>query len=272
MNDTNLSLGNKKIGLALGGGAARGLAHIGVLKVLERMGIVPQMIAGTSMGSIIGAIYAKELDVDSLEQYAMEWSRWKTAQLLDPALPRVGLIKGKKVEAILDTYLGEDNFSDLKVPFACVAVDIDTGEEIVIKEGLVASAVRASISIPGIFLPVEWDGRILVDGGLVNPVPVSTVREMGADFIIAVNVLPHPEGRISQQGSGDLSRGLNIFAILMQMVNISSNLIAESSLEGADLVIEPDVAHVSPTDFHLASELIPRGEEAAERVLSTIRL
>lgn len=265
-------LERKKIGLALGGGAARGLAHIGVLKVLEERGIVPQMIAGTSIGSIIGAIYAKELDADRLEQYALEWSRWKMAQLLDPALPRVGLIKGRKVEAILDSYLGEESFSDLKVPFACVAVDIDTGEEVVIKDGLVASAVRASISIPGIFLPVEWDGRILVDGGLVNPVPVSTVRDMGAEFIIAVNVLPHPQGRISKQGSGDLSRGLNIFAILMQMVDISANLIARASLEGADLVIEPDVAHVSPTDFHLASELIPRGEEAAERVLSMVEL
>ena len=272
MNDTNLSLGKKKIGLALGGGAARGLAHIGVLKVLERMGIVPQMIAGTSIGSIIGAIYAKELDADRLEQYAMEWSRWKTAQLLDPALPRVGLIKGKKVEAILDSYLGEESFSDLKVPFACVAVDIDTGEEVVIREGKVASGVRASISIPGIFLPVEREGRLLVDGGLVNPVPVSTVREMGADFIIAVNVLPHPECRLLQQGEGDLSRGLNIFAILMQTVNISANLIARVSLEGADLVIEPDLCLVSPTDFHLASEYISKGMEAAERVLSTVEL
>ncbi len=272
MANKSRSLKKKKIGLALGGGAARGLAHIGVLKVLERMGIVPQMIAGTSIGSIIGAIYAKELDADRLEQYAMEWSRWKMAQLLDPALPRVGLIKGKKVEAILDSYLGEESFSDLKVPFACVAVDIDTGEEVVIREGKVASGVRASISIPGIFLPVEREGRLLVDGGLVNPVPVSTVREMGADFIIAVNVLPHPQGRLLEQGEGDLSRGHNKFAILMQMVNISANLIAEASLEGADLVIEPDLSNCGPADFHLASECIPRGEEAAERVLSMVEL
>ena len=272
MDDMNLSLRKKKIGLALGSGAARGIAHIGVLKVLERMGIVPQMIAGTSIGSIIGAIYAKELDADRLEQYAMEWSRWKTTQLLDPALPRVGLIKGRKVEAILDSYLGEESFSDLKVPFACVAVDIDTGEEVVIREGLVARGVRASISIPGIFVPVERDGRLLVDGGLVNPVPVSTVEEMGADFIIAVNVLPNPVGRFSQERAGEGNMGINIFEILMQTVHVAANLIARASLEGADVVIEPDVSHVNSTDFHLASECIPRGIEAAERVLSTVEL
>ena len=272
MDETNLPFGKKKIGLALGGGAARGIAHVGVLKVLEKKGIVPQMIAGTSIGAIIGAIYAKEMDVALLEQYATEWSRWRTAQLLDPTLPRVGLIKGKKVEGILDTYLGDATFSELKVPFACVAVDIDTGEEVVFKEGPVVSAVRASVSIPGIFLPVERGGAFLVDGGLVNPVPVSTVREMGAEYVIAVNVLPHPEGRVSQEGEGDLSRGLNIFAILMQTVNISANIIATVSLEGADLVIEPDVGCVSPTDFHLASELIPRGEEAAEKALATLKM
>lgn len=272
MANKSRSLRRKKIGLALGGGAARGLAHVGVLKVLEKRGIIPNMIAGTSVGSIIGAIYAKELDAELLEHIAMEWSQWKTAQLLDPALPRVGLIKGKKVEAILDVYLGEENFSDLKVPFACVAVDINTGEEVVIREGRVVSGVRASISIPGIFMPVEWGGRILVDGGLVNPVPVSTVRDMGADFIIAVNVLPHPHGKFLEQDEEALSRGLNIFTILAQTVNISANLIAESSLEGADLVIEPDVSHCGPADFHLARELIPNGVEAAERALSTVEL
>jgi len=272
MGETNVSLGNKKVGLALGGGAARGIAHVGVIKVLEKKGIIPQMIAGTSIGAIIGAIYAKEMDIVLLEQYAMDWSRWRTAQLLDPTLPRVALIKGKKVEAILDTYLGQVTFSELKVPFACVAVDIDSGEEIVFKEGLVASAVRASISVPGVFPPIERDGAFIVDGGLVNPVPVSTVREMGAEYVIAVNVLPHPRGRLAQQDTGELSKGLNIFAILMQTVNVSANIIAQLSLEGADLVIEPDVSSASGTDFHLASELIPRGEEAAERALATLAL
>lgn len=265
-------LKNKRIGLALGGGAARGIAHIGVVKVLEGKGILPDMIAGTSMGSIVGAIYAKDLDASRLEGYAAEWSRWKTAQLLDPALPRIGLIKGRKTEDILASYLGDVMFSELKVPYACVAADIDTGEEVVIKEGLVVSGVRASISIPGIFLPVERDGRYLVDGGLVNPVPVSVVRSMGADFVIAVNVLPNPAGRFSEQGDGETTRGLNIFEILLQAVHISSNLVARASLHGADLVIEPDVSHVSPLDFHLACESIPIGMEAAERALASLGL
>ena len=272
MASTAGPLKNKRIGLALGGGAARGIAHIGVVKVLEQKGLVPDVIAGTSMGSIVGAIYAKDLDAGQLEHYAAEWSRWKTAQLLDPALPRIGLMKGRKAEDILASYLGDVMFSELKVPFACVAVDIDTGEEIVIKDGLVVSAVRASISIPGIFLPVERDGKYLVDGGLVNPVPVSVVRSMGADFVIAVNVLPNPAGRFSEPSEGEPAKALNIFEIILQSVHISSNLVARASLAGADLLIEPDVSHVSSLDFHLACESIPKGVEAAEKALAALDL
>ena len=270
LGNSRQSLEKKSIGLALGGGAARGIAHVGVLKVLERKGILPQMIAGTSMGALVGALYAKDLDADRLEQYAMGWSRWKVAQLLDPALSRTGLIKGKKAEDILDSHLGEVTFSDLKVPFACVATDIETGGEVVIREGLVAKAVRASISIPGIFVPVERDGKFLVDGGLVNPVPVSIVKEMGADFVIAVDASSDPMGRIGQQS--EEARGLNIFAVLMQVVHIASHLVLRASLEGADLVIEPDVGYIGTTDFHLASECISEGLQAAERTLSTLKL
>ncbi|MFW6126306.1 MAG: patatin-like phospholipase family protein [Chloroflexota bacterium] len=265
-------LKDKKIGLALGGGAARGMAHIGVIKVLEEKGIVPHFIAGTSIGSIIGAIYARELRADLLQEHAAEWSRWRIAQLLDPILPRIGLIKGKKVEAVLDSYLGRLTFDDLKVPFACVAVDVDTGEEVLFKEGLVANAVRASISIPGVFVPVEWQGRLLIDGGVVNPVPVSTVREMGANYVIAVNVLPRPAGRVLEPCNEADPRNLSIHAILMQTVNIASNIISRNALQGADLVIEPDVSHVSATDFHLAAEMIPPGRLAAEESLAAIGL
>lgn len=272
MRSQHTALKDKKIGLALGGGAARGMAHIGVIKVLDNKGIVPHVIAGTSIGAIIGAIYAKDLDAGVLEQYAAEWSRWRIAQLLDPILPRIGLIRGKKVEAVLETYLDDLTFADLKLPFACVAVDIDTGQEVVFKQGSVPSAVRASISIPGVFVPVECEGRLLVDGGVVNPVPVSTVREMGADYVIAVNVLPHPEGKVLQPCNEEDPRNLSIHAILMQTVNIASDLIAQSSIQGADLVIKPNVSHVSPTDFHLASEMIPAGVKAAEEALASVGL
>jgi len=248
------------------------MAHIGVLKVLERKGILPQMIAGTSMGALIGALYAKEPDADRLEHYSIGWSRWKVAHLLDPTRPRIGLIKGRKVEDILVSLLGDTTFFDLKVPFACVATDIETGEEVVIREGLVVKAVRASISMPGIFVPVESDERLLVDGGLVDPVPVSIVKKMGADFIIAVNVSADPVVRIRQQGEEEGDRDLNIFGILTQTVHIASHLILRAGLEEADLVIEPDVSHIGPADFHLASECISRGLDAAERALSTINL
>ena len=272
LGNSRQSLEKKSIGLALGGGAARGIAHVGVLKVLERKGILPQMIAGTSMGALVGALYAKDLDADRLEQYAMGWSRWKTAQLLDPTRPRIGLIKGRKVEDILDSHLGEVTFSDLKVPFACVATDIETGEEVVIREGLVAKAVRASISIPGIFVPVERDGRFLVDGGLVNPVPVSIVKEMGADFVIAVNVTADPVGRVRQQSEKEGNRGLSILGVLMQTVHVASHLVLRTSLEGADIVIESDVGYIGAADFHRAVECISEGLQAAERTLSTLKL
>jgi len=273
MPPTNPRLGERKkrIGLALGGGAARGLAHIGVLQVLERKGIVPQMIAGTSMGALVGALYAKDLDANRIESYAMGWSRWKTAQLFDLVLPKSGLIKGRRVENILDSLLGEVTFSDLKTAFACVATDIETGEEVVFREGPVLTAVRASISIPGIFEPVEGNERILVDGGLVNPVPVSVVKEMGADLVIAVNVITDLAEKVRQH-SQEGHRAINIFEILTQSLYVFSHHIVKDSLAGADIVIEPHVAHIDAADFHRAAECISEGVKAAETAISMFEL
>lgn len=141
----------------------------------------------------------------------------------------------------------------------------------VIREGLVAKAVRASISIPGIFVPVERDGRFLVDGGLVNPVPVSTLREMGADFVIAVNVIPDLGERVHPSDQGEERRSVNIFGILIQAVHVASSRLLRASLEGADVVIEPDVGHIGATDFHRAAECIAEGLQAAERSLPGLK-
>lgn len=261
--------GEKRIGLALGAGAARGLAHIGVLQVLERKGIRPQMITGTSMGAFIGALYAKDPDADRLEQYAMRWSRWKTVQLLDLVLPRSGLLRGRRVENILDSLLGKATFSDLKMPFACVAADIETGEEVVFREGLVEKAVRASISIPGIFEPVDGDQKLLVDGGLVNPVPVSVAKEMGANLVIAVNVIPDLTEKIREHI--EEHRPVNIFEVLTLSLYVCSQPVLKDSLAGADIVIEPDVAHIGAADFHRAAECIFKGVKAAETALSKLK-
>ena len=187
----------QKIGLALSGGAARGLAHIGVLKALEEQAVPINMITGTSTGSVIGAYFAKEGEIAGLEEIALgvEWRQ--LTHLLDPnlVLLRKGFIQGQRIEELLFSIIGDVEFKDLKIPFAVVATDVSTSEEIVITEGSVIRAVRASISLPVIFTPVKFKGRFLADGGIVNPVPVDVLKNMGASFIIAVNVNPKPQKR-----------------------------------------------------------------------------
>jgi len=181
-----------KIGYALGGGAARGLSHIGVLKVFEEHGIFPNIITGTSMGALIGALYAGGIKVGDIERLAVRLGLGRLALLADMTLPFSGLIGGRRVTSLLKSILGDLTFSQLKYDFACVATDINTGEQVILREGSLVEAVRASISLPGIFTPVRIEGRYLVDGGLVNEVPVSVCREMGAGYVIGVNVIPGP--------------------------------------------------------------------------------
>jgi NTE family protein len=192
-----------KIGLALGSGAARGLAHIGVIRALKEKGIAVDMIAGSSIGALVGACYAKEASITDLEEVVLKTDWKQLARLLDPNLTILfkGIIHGKKIKELLATIIGDIDFKDLKIPLAVVACDVDTGEEVVIKEGSVIEAVRASISIPAIFMPEKLKGRFLIDGGMVNPIPISAAKAMGAEFIIASNVNYKPERR-SLFGSG----------------------------------------------------------------------
>jgi len=168
----NTSKRKKKVGLALSGGAARGIAHIGVLQVLREEQIPIDMIAGTSAGAAIGAVYAAGQNIDRLAAYAIDADWKRLAPLIDPSFPKTGFIKGRKITKLLSTYVGGNiKFSDLKIPLSCVATDIDTGEEVVIDRGSLLEALRATISIPGIFTVVKREGRHLVDGGLTTPVP-----------------------------------------------------------------------------------------------------
>ena len=176
----------RKIGYALGGGAARGLSHIGVLKGLEEHGIFPDIITGTSMGALIGVLYAGGIKIGDIEQFALRLDFKRLVLLADMTLPLSGLIGGKRVISLLKSILGDLTFSQLKYGFACVATDIKTGEQVILREGSLIEAVRASISLPGIFTPVTIKGRYLVDGGLVNEVPVSVCREMGTEYVIGV--------------------------------------------------------------------------------------
>ncbi|NOX44884.1 MAG: patatin [Caldiserica bacterium] len=184
--------GRIRVGLALGSGGARGAAHVGVLKVLEREGIEVVAVAGSSIGAVVGGAYAAGVPTARIEE---EWRKTNLPQLVRtflPTFPRAGLSSGAELERYLRSVFGDLRIEDMKIPFAAVATDLDTGEAVVIRTGPLVDALRASTAIPGIFRPVRWRGRILVDGGMVEPVPVRPCRELGAEIVIGVDVGPRP--------------------------------------------------------------------------------
>jgi NTE family protein len=183
----------KKIGLALGSGAARGFAHIGVLKVFDDEKIPVDFITGTSVGALVGAVYASGISAKEMEEVVLNLDRKQITSFFTPTIPYSGLIEGRRLTELIKSIIGNPNIEDLKIPFAAIATDVMSGKEVRITKGSVVEAVRASISIPGIFTPCKYNGNFLVDGGLVNPVPVNRVRDVGIDFVIAVNVLPSPK-------------------------------------------------------------------------------
>jgi NTE family protein len=271
-----VELSRKKVGLALGGGYAWGLAHIGVLQVLKDEGIPIDMIAGTSIGAFVGAFYASRGNISRIEKVANNLTRARLLSLVDLTFPKTGLIGGNRLKSWGKSIFGRDiKFKDLRTPFACVATDIMTGREVVIKDGSVMEAVRASFSVPGLFSVVKREGKYLVDGSLVNPVPVNTLKNMGAEFIIAVNVFPNVSATdktywTGKKGRGGL-KGPNLIEVLIQSTFIGSNSMVKTALTSADLVIEPQLATIGPVDFHRARECILQGELAAEDSLAELK-
>jgi NTE family protein len=263
--------GKLKVGLALGGGYARGLAHIGVLEVLEREGIPIDLIAGTSMGALVGAMYAREKDAALLKKRALQMDRGRVTSLVDLALLKSGFISGNRVTNLLRRFIGDPYFTGLSLPLSCVAADIITGEEVVINEGSVLEAVRASISIPIVFTVVKKDGRYLVDGLLVNPVPVSVAKKMGADVVIAVDVTPDRVERANYLAKNEEVKEPSMFHVIVQSIYITTYLSARTVSEGADMVIHPHLAHIGPGEFYRASECILEGELAAEDSIAQIK-
>ena len=268
--------GQVKIGLALSGGGARGLAHIGVLKVLEREGIRVDFLAGTSMGGVIAAGYAAGFDSAYLEQEAQRMSSWRNLlPLVDRSLPGLGLVKGERVRDYLASHIGEMTFDQLRIPLALVAVDLLTGEEVLLRSGVLADAVRATISLPGVFAPYPLDGRLLVDGGALNNLPADVVRGMGAEVVIAVDVsadaelLPYeaPEGN----GRLPLPQVLHMVTSLRRVVSIMSHQMTQYRLAWAqpEVVICPrlDLDITVLGGFSRAREVVAAGEVAAEAEL-----
>jgi NTE family protein len=251
-----------KIALVLGGGAARGFAHVGVIRALEQEKIPIDMIVGTSVGSLIGAIYAN--DVNSFE---LEWTAFTLGKddLFDygifSAITGMGLAKGDKLEEFVRTKISTANIEDLKLPFAAVATDLNRGTRVVLDKGSVARAVRASSAIPGVFNPVEFQGRLLVDGGLMDNIPIDVARERGADIVIAVDI---SENVVNFNIT-------NIVDVVLQSVNIMFDENCKNKKKDADVLIAPAVGDVGMMDFTQKKRCMQAGIEAAQKAMPEIK-
>ena len=296
--------GRPTIGLALGGGAARGFAHIGVIRTLAAKGIRPDVICGTSIGAVVGGALATDR-LDVLEAWARSLSKRRVLGYLDVSLGGSGLITGARLAARLDEALGDIAIEDLPVRFAAIATEIGTGHEIWLTRGRLSDALRASYTLPGIFAPTRVGGRWLVDGALVNPVPVAAARALGARLVVAVNLNAELFGRgttISSHGSDESDalrkalgerRGLRrmlgseremkrqvlgspgspgLLTVMSEAFNIMQDRITRARLAGdpPDVLIQPHLGRVGLFDFHRADETIALGAEAAERAIGPL--
>jgi NTE family protein len=294
-----------RIGLALGSGGARGAAHTGVLKVLEREGIKVSVVAGSSIGALVGAAFAVGVPIEDVER---EWLATDVQKILRgflPTFPRAGLSSGGELRRMLVGILGNVEIQELPIPYAAVACDIDSGETVVLREGSLVDAVRASTAIPGLFRPIRWNGRILVDGGLVDPVPVTTCRALGADIVIAVDITPRPVPTTSR-GLGvwervghSLHEGLahrawipssltellehgvreqperplpGLYSILNQSISILGQEVLRQKmiLDPPDILIQPELS-LTIMSYLRAKDGIAAGERAAELAMPELR-
>lgn len=285
-------LGRLRVGLALGTGAALGLSLIGILKAFKREHIPIDILAGTSMGSLIGGLYALGLEPEEIEGIATRIDKaWVYENLFwDLTVPRAGLFAGATLMRFLRSYFGAREFHELGLPFACVATDIETGEGVVFRDGRIAEAIRSSCGIPLVYQPYHYRGRFLVDGGLVDPVPVGVLSQMGADVLVAVN-LTMPAGerktglREQRHARSDLAleleklkgalpdalKGPNLRQIFFQMIYTMEYEIARSRDQLAHVTIHPDLSGFSWTEMHQAKRLIDAGERVAENVVPKIK-
>ncbi|MFP4467181.1 MAG: patatin-like phospholipase family protein [Candidatus Goldiibacteriota bacterium] len=283
---------NKKCGLVLSIGAAKGLAHIGVIKSLTAAGIKFHNITGSSMGALVGACFAAHGNIKTAEKKILDIDLLQLAGLIDPKFKMLskGLISGEKVKELLKQLIGDIEFKDLKIPLTVVAADINTAEEVVFDTGSVVDAVRASISMPGIFVPVAYKDSYLIDGASVNPLPVDKAKEKGADYIIVSNIVPSSINyrrniqkiklarenavkkffrRLLPEKNNVNDEMPDMFTVLMQAIHIMESGIIKAGglLKEADLIITPDVGETEDLDFTIIRETIEKGSAAAEKEL-----
>ena len=287
-----------RVGLALGSGAARGWAHIGVIRALEQAGVRPDVVCGTSIGALVGAAYAAG-ELDRFEQWALGLGIKQVVTYMDVSLGG-GLLKGERLMEFFRHHFTDRPLEELAVPFAAVATSLDTGAEVWLRHGSTLGAVRASIGLPGLFAPVRYEGSLLVDGGLVNPVPVSLARAMGADVLIAVDLsfdilgrhpraaahheapagnadnwmrkLQHSLGALVPAHPSDEPRMPSILDVVTSSISIMQVQITRSRMAGEppDLIVAPQLAHLGLLDFHRAKEAIEEGKRAVERVAQSL--
>ncbi|MBL7181251.1 MAG: patatin-like phospholipase family protein [Desulfobacterales bacterium] len=250
-----------KIGVALGGGGARGFAQIGVLRVLEQEKIPIDVVVGTSVGSLIGAIYADSGKVLDAEFIAISITDEDIFDYRAFSFFSGGFVKGEKLESFLNNHLRNKNIENFKVRFGAVAVDLRTGRSVIFDRGPVARAVHASCAIPGVFVPVEIGGNVFVDGGVTDPIPVDFAQKMGAEVVIAVAIPPALPAVAPK----------NPIEIAFHAVTIMSSEIGVLGAKDADVVIRPDVGNVAYDDFSQKKKLIEAGEKAARDALPAIR-
>lgn len=291
-----------KIGIALGAGAARGWTHIGIIQALEKLGVKIDIVAGCSVGAYVGAAYASG-KLDELREWSCSLTEWQVLSLMGIGLRKGGLASGEKVFKKLQTDFCAATFEEMEKKFAVVATDLHSGREVMFGSGPLDTAIQASCAIPALFSPVSYEGRWLVDGAVVNPVPVNLCRQLGADFVIAVNLnadfrpqrLEKPAEKheendrktehflqksssvvrqwFSPEGSDDIKSPPGILSVMSSSLEILQARVTRSRLGGdpPDVLIEPYLADVGLLEFHRATELCEKGEETVNRLAEQIR-
>ena len=248
-----------KVGIALGGGAAKGFAHIGVIKMLEANGIKPVVVSGTSAGSVVGALYASGMDAYAMQEKAFALDESK---IRDVSLFSGGVVKGQKLQDYVNELVGGRTIEKMQKPFAAVATRLEDGQRTVFVRGNTGQAVRASSSIPGVFEAVAIGKAHYVDGGVVSPVPVDAARELGADFVIAVDISSKADG---------IASPTSMLGNVNQSIKIMGGKLGALELARADIVIRPKVNDIGPADFEQKNRTILEGERAAQAALSQIK-
>ena len=246
------------IAVALGGGGAKGFAHIGVLKVLESHGIKPKIVTGTSAGSFVGSLYASGKSPYQLQQIALGF---KESDIRDLTLNRQGFLLGQKLQDYVNKNVANKPIEQFPIRFAAVATRLDTGRKAEFIKGNAGQAVRASCSIPNVFVPALIGGQKYVDGGLISPIPVKTAKNMGADIVIAVDISARPDG----------TKAMNMFGVLDQTINIMGQQSINEELQQANIVIQPKVGHIGTLDLKASNETILEGEKATQLKIRAIQ-